>query len=42
MKKTVKIKILLKKEQIKILQRMSLEYIQSVNALVQSMVDAGK
>ena len=42
MKKTIKIKLLLKKEEIQLLQGMSLEYIHSVNALVQSMVDAGR
>lgn len=40
--KTVKIKLSLKKDQAKILQAMSLEYIAAVNTLVQSMVDTGK
>jgi len=42
MVKTVKIKLLLNNQQVKLLKEMSNEYISSVNALVQSMVDAGK
>ena len=42
MKKTIKIKLLLNKSQDNLLKAMSKEYIASVNALVQSMVDAGK
>ena len=42
MVKTVKIKLLLNNEQSKLLKVMSNEYITAVNALVQSMVDAGK
>lgn len=41
MQKTVKIKLLLKKEEIELLKVMSFEYITSVNALVQSMVKSG-
>ena len=40
--KTIKIKLSLKKEEIQLLQIISLEYISSVNTLVQSMIEAGK
>jgi putative transposase len=42
LKITVKIKLSPKKEEIEQIKTMSLEYISSVNTLVQSMVDAGK